>query len=208
MGSAYVSVCSRSSWRPNRYEFVAGALCGIALITSPFAGIWASIAVALVVVARHYAKSGLRLVLVRLVLAASGAFLVVLLMGAVVAALLPDWFPAFVGVLTGATTHNETGGGYFLALLKGDVRTWVSGFPLGFSQFYVGLAKLLAVQGALAGALVLARVRFHVGWAGWPLIVLLAASPLSLITSPYQINYPPMTAALLLGAAAGMTEVP
>jgi hypothetical protein len=102
---------------------------------------------------------------VRLFLAASGAFLVLLLMGAVVAALLRDWFPAFIGVLTGATTHNEIGGGYFLALLKGDVRTWVSGFPL--AQFYVGLAKLLAVQGVLAGALVLARVRFHVSWAGW-----------------------------------------
>jgi hypothetical protein len=49
---------------------------------------------------------------------------------------------------SGAITHNETGGGYFLALLKGDVRTWVSGFPFGFSQFYVGLAKLLAVQGS------------------------------------------------------------
>lgn len=195
-------VLNRGTNRQN--EFVAGAICGIALMTSPFAGIWASMAVALVVVARPYTKSGLRRVPARLFLAASGGFAVVMLAVAVMAGLLPDWLPAFLGVLTGTTTHNETGGGYFLALLRGDVETWASGFPIGLSGYYVWLAKLLAVQGALIGALVLSRFRFGLGWQGWPLVALLAASPLCLIISPYQVNYPPMTSALLLGAAASM----
>lgn len=202
-GLLALMVLNRGASRQN--EFVAGALCGIALVTSPFAGIWASIALALVVVARHYPKGGLRRVPARLSLAASGALLVVMLVGTTAAAFLPGWFPSFLGVLTGTATHNETGGGYFLALLKGDFRTWASGFPLGLSGFYIGLAKLFAVQGALAGAIVLDRFRGEAGWHGWPVAALLAASPLCLISSPYQANYPPMTSALLLGAAASMT---
>lgn len=198
-------VLNRGQGANRQNVFIAGALCWIALITSPFAGIWSTIAVALVFVARFYPKGGLRAVFARLFVAALGAVSVGVLMGAMVEALLPGWLPAFLGVLTGTTTHNETGGGYFLALLKGDVRTWASGFPIGWAAYYAGLAKLLAVQGALAGAIVFARFRLGNGWQGWPLIVLLAASPLCLIVSPYQVNYPQMTAALLLGAATSMT---
>lgn len=185
-------------------EFLAGALCGMAAITSPFAGIWTSIAVALVLIARDYPKAGPRRLLMRLFVAVSGAVSIILLMGGVMAALLPEWFKAFLGVLSGATTHNETGGGYFFELLKGDFRTWAGGFPVGLSSFYAGLVKLLAVQTVLAAAVILARFRCGLGWRGWPFVLLLAASPLCLITAPYQINYPPMTSALLLGAAACM----
>lgn len=186
-------------------ELAAGAFCAVAWFTSPFAGIWASIAVMLVIFARQSQKGGPRQIALPLCFAAGGALAVMIILGAAIAALLPGWFPAFFGVLTGTTTHNETGGGYFLALLKGDIKTWASGFPLGFSGFYVGLAKLLAVGGSLAGALVWARFRFGSSWHGWLIAALLAASPLCLITSPYQVNYPPMTAALLLAAAASLT---
>ena len=202
-GLLALAVLNRGFSRRN--DFFAGVLCAVASITSPFAGIWTSIAVALVVTARTYRKLGLRTMPMRLFIAAAGAVSIMLLVGGGMVVLLPNWFSAFFGVFTGTTTHNETGGGYFLALLKGDFRTWASGFPLGFSAFYVGLAKLIAVQGALAAAIVLARFRFGDRWQAWPLIGLLAISPLCLISSPYQVYYPPMTAALLLGAAASMT---
>ena len=188
-----------------RTEFVAGVFCAVAMFTSPFAGIWASIVVAIVIASRHYPKEGWRLGLTGIVFAALGAMSVIILLGAAVALLLPGWFTAFFGVLTGTSTHNETGGGYFLALLKGDFRTWAGGFETDLSDFYVGLAKLIAVQIALAGAFIVTRRRYQIGRHGWPLAGLLAASPLCLIAAPYQVNYPPIAAALLLAAAASMT---
>ena len=202
-GLLAIVVLNQGDTRQN--EFIAGSLCAVALFTSPFAGIWASIAVGCIVIARHYSTNGFRRVVTRLFVVGSGALLTLIVGAALVAIFLPNWSSGFQGVLTGSTTHNETGGGYFLALLKGDVGTWLSGFPLKLPTYYVGLAKLLVVQCALIAAVILDRIRSGVGWQGQPIIALLLASPLCLISSPYQSNYPPMTSALVIVAAASMT---
>jgi len=115
---------------------------------------------------------------------------------------VPGWLTAFAGVVTGAKTHNETGGGYFLALLHGDVATWAHAFPLSLPGFYIGLAQLGAVQAAVLVAVLLDSPAPDSPRRLWRLSPLLALSPLCLITSPYQGNYPPITAALLLTAFA------
>jgi hypothetical protein len=200
-GILAVIVLNQSDSRQN--ELIAGSLCAVALLTSPFAGIWASIAVGFIVIARHYSGGGFRQVVSRLVVVGSGSSLTLIVGAALLEIFLPDWFSGFRGVVTGSTTRNETGGGYFLALLKGDVGTWLSGFQ--FSVYYVGLAKLLVVQCALIGALILDRIRSGGCWQGQPILALLLASPLCMIVSPYQVLYLPMTSALVIVAAASIT---
>jgi hypothetical protein len=100
-------------------------------------------------------------------------------------------------VATGADTHNETGGGYFLALLKGDWRTWAGGFPYSWHGHDLTLIQLLLVMGVLLGRILLGA---REPGAARRLAPLLIVAPLCLVTSPYQTHYPPAAAALLLVA--------
>lgn len=183
-------------------ELVAGMLGGVALLVSPFAGMWTLAAVAVVVFERHGMWSDIRRMIGREILVLVGVAGVLGVALAVFSAVLPGWFSAFFGVLTGASTGNETGGGYFLALLHGDLRTWLSAFPLGDPNYFVDLAKLVIVASFLIGALVANCLRFGVRRPDWAILILLAMSSLCILTSPYQPNYLAMTSALLLGAAA------
>lgn len=185
-------------------EFTAGMLCGVSVLTSPFAGVWASIAVAVVVLDCHFRTAGPWHCVGRLLVVGAGAICVLVVALVLFALLLPGWLTAFVGVLTGETTRNETGGGYFLALLHGDVTSWLKAFPTEDPNYIVSLAKLLAVQLVLAGAVILDLRRPGGSARAIPLILLLAASPLCLVVMPYQSNYPAMTAALLLGGTAAV----
>jgi hypothetical protein len=118
--------------------------------------------------------------------------------------LLPGWFDGFLGVASGSNTNNETGGGYFLALVRGDVHTWWSGFPYAGPGSFLPLLKLGAVAAALLFTVIAdRRAPGKVGRVVW-LLPLLMISPLCLVTAPYQSNYPPITAALLLAAWASM----
>jgi hypothetical protein len=180
-------------------EMVAGMLVGLALTISPFAGIWTLVAVGVVV----YGRQGISLGAIKnglLVAIGVAGILVVAL--AAFAVFLPGWFSAFFGVLTGASTGNETGGGYFIALLKGDLRTWLSAFPLGDPNYFVDLSKLVIVAIALLIAVTVNCLRFGVKRLDWTMLILLGLSSLCVLTSPYQPNYLAMTSALLLGASA------
>jgi len=179
-------------------EAVAGMLAGAVLLVSPFAGIWTLIAVAAVVYERH----GLYRAIGRGSLALVGLAGILGVALAAFAAFLPGWFSAFLGVLTGATTGNETGGGYFIALLKGDLRTWLSAFPLGDPNYFVDLSKLLIVAILLIAAVTVNCLRSGARRSDWTMLILLGMSSLCVLTSPYQPNYLAITSALLLGAAA------
>jgi hypothetical protein len=120
---------------------------------------------------------------------------------------LPGWFDGFLGVASGSDTHNETGGGYFLALLRGDVRTWWSGFPYSRNIHNIPLFQLGSVAAALVARIVIDRRQHGTSWQAWRLIPLALTSPLCLITSPYQSHYPPIAAALLLAAWASIEAV-
>lgn len=184
---------------PSYREVVAGMLGGLVLLVSPFAGIWTLAAVVVIVYHRH----GISLEAIKKGLLAGIGVVGVLAAGlAVFAVFLPGWFSAFFGVLTGATTGNETGGGYFLALLKGDLRTWLSAFPLGDPNYFIDLSKLVIVALPLAAAVTANGLRFGMKRPDWTILILLALSSLCVFTSPYQPNYLAMTSALLLGAAA------
>lgn len=183
-------------------ECIAGVLCGTALLTSPFAGVWSTIAVIIVVFDRHFQTAGLWRCVGRMLVVGAGLISVLTAAVGLFALLLPGWLPTFVGVLTGQSTGNETGGGYFLSLLRGDVRTWLGAFPIADPNYFVNLSKLLAVQLAVVGAVIVDLVRSKAGTRALPIVLLVAASPLCLLAIPYQGNYPPMTAALLLGGVA------
>ena len=185
-------------------EFVAGLLCGASLLTSPFAGVWAAIAVTIVVLDRHLRTAGLWPCVGKMLIVGAAAISVMAAAIALFALVLPGWLPNFIGVLIGSTTRNETGGGYFLALLHGDVRTWLGAFPTGDPNYFVSLSKLLAVQLILVCAVIVDLLRSGSCARSLPLVLLLAASPLCLVATPYQGNYAPMTATLLLGGTAAI----
>jgi hypothetical protein len=194
VGAILLSTAVGSRWR----AVLAGVLCALALFTSPFAGLWTSLAIAACILGTSVGSAAaLKAACGRLLLLGLGGVGTGLLVLGALNVLLPGWFDGFFGVATGSKTNNETGGGYFLSLLHGDVRTWLHAFPFDLPSFYLGLAKLVAVQLALLGWILL-------NGAGrgpvWRLAPLLLCSPLCLLTSPYQSNYLPMTAALALAA--------
>jgi hypothetical protein len=180
-------------------DVMAGMLGGATLLVSPFAGIWTLVAVGAVV----YERRGISWSSIKdALLVALGVAAVLVAALGVFAVFLPGWFSAFFGVLTGATTSNETGGGYFIALLRGDLRTWLSAFPLGDPNYFVDLSKLLIVAIALIVAVTANGLRFGMRRPDWAMLILLGMSSLCVLTSPYQPNYLAMTSALLLAAAA------
>jgi hypothetical protein len=192
-----LSASAGSGWM----NLLGGALCCLTVFTSPFAGIWTCLASLAGIVgvslwdARERGRGARRLLWV-----ASGGLGMAAVIVAALRLWLPGWFDGFLGVATGARTNNETGGGYFIALLLGHVATWAHAFPLALPSFYLGLAKLAVVQTALVCWIVTDRIRAGAGSPAWRLIPLLLLGPLPLLTSPYQGNYPPMAAALLLAA--------
>jgi hypothetical protein len=186
----------------NWSAMAAGALCALALFTSPFTGLWtcaaASIGI-LVAPARVFTASFRRLVWVGLGgCAAAGGFLGLL------RSVLPGWFDGFLGVATGADTHNETGGGYFLALLHGDVHTWWSGFSYSRPEYYVLLIKLCVVAAAIICLIVMNLVQWRRVGESARMLPLLMLCPICLVCVPYQSNYATITAALLLAAWASV----
>jgi hypothetical protein len=206
VGGILLSASAGAGWR----SFLGGALCCLTLFTSPFAGIWTCLATLAGIAgvsfrdARERSRAAGRLLLIGL----GGLGMAAVIVGAV-RVWLPGWFDGFLGVATGAKTNNETGGGYFIALLHGHVATWAHAFPLGLPLFYLALAKLVVVQAALVCWIVIDRIRAGAASPAWRLTPLVLLSPLPLITSPYQGNYPPMAAALLLaGWCAFAADMP
>jgi hypothetical protein len=180
----------------------AGALCALTVFTSPFAGLWTALAAAigiLTVSARTLPVS-----LRRLVWMGFGGCTAAIGLLALLRMALPGWFDGFLGVATGSNTHNETGGGYFLALLKGDVHAWWSGFGYSRPEHYVLLIKLCAVAGALMYPMIMDFVQPRGKRRAARLLPLLIVSPICLITAPYQSNYATITAALLLAGWASI----
>jgi hypothetical protein len=191
----------------------AGVLCALAAFTSPFAGIWTCWAVFCGVLAGSAGSSPgtspgtLRTRLFRLLFVAAGGAATALFALALLWLSLPGWFDGFFGVATGANTHNETGGGYFLALLKGDFRTWRSGFSYAAPELLASLLKLCAVAAALLWTILASRRLPSGNRQNLRLLPLALASPLCLVTAPYQSNYCLITAALLLAVWAGIESV-
>jgi hypothetical protein len=200
MGLAAMILVSKGG--SGRRDLIAGCVCALALMTSPFAGIWSSIAVAIIAVSDGLTRGGSARASARLPRLAAGVGLALVIAAILIALLLPDWFGAFNGVLTGSKTQNETGGGYFVALLHGDLRIWARGLPWARPALYVAAAKLAVVQIPLIAALALENRSPEQRFRRLGMAALLAASPLSILLSPYQINYIAMSAALLLAAAA------
>jgi hypothetical protein len=186
----------------------AGMLCALAAFTSPFGGLYAASAALAGVLALGYreAQSPHRRAVA---LGVGGAGAVLLLLLALKLG-LPGWFDGFFGVASGANTQNETGGGYFLALLHGDFATWRQGFAYGSIVPLTLLLKLLAVAAAL-GATVLRALPLTgaARRAALSLAPLWMLSPACLVLAPYQSNYALISAALLLGTWAALeTRMP
>ena len=194
---AIAALISSLRGRSRISAIIAGALCGVTLCTSPFVGAWTCL---LVFIGLALTRGASRLHgLARLLwVALGGAMALAVALGGM-ALWLPGWFRGFSGVATGAQTHNETGGGYFLALLHGDVSTWLSGFPYSWRGHDLPLCQLAFVMAALFARILVGRRSPDEAWV-WRLIPLLVAAPMCLVISPYQTHYPPAAAALLLVA--------
>ena len=197
----------------NMRLFMSCALCALTFFISPFTSIWAAIALFMVTAAAVHADRRDFAAMIRLAASAgAGGTLVAILALSLIAVFLPDWFGGFSGVVTGASTRNETGGGYFMLLLHGDVRGWAGAFREftrnGAGTLYINLGKLLLVEVTLAVAAIWEWWRAKASgerWQGLWIVGLVLASPLCLIITPYQFTYLRITAALLLMAAACVT---
>jgi hypothetical protein len=196
LGALMLSIRGRSS----SSAVAAGALCALAAFTSPFAGVWTCCAVtAGVCLAGGFPPHRPLSRVVQIGLGGLGAALAALLL---LRAFLPGWFDGFLGVATGSDSHNETGGGYFLALLHGDLATWWSGFGYSGAESYAPLARLAVVA---AGLVCVIATDFRQSGGGRDAsrhMALLALAPMALVIAPYQANYATITAALLIGAWA------
>jgi hypothetical protein len=193
----------RTELRPSR-AIAAGALCAATFFISPYVAIWTSIVAAILVIAQEKTLDRIARTGAWAVLGAVAAGAVAL---GLIALLLPGWLAQFAGVFTGATTHNETGGGYFVALLHGDLKGWLAGFS-NIGDTRSSLITLAIAQIALLAALVwngLAARRGDIPWAGLWITALVLVSPACIVFAPYQANYMRVTASMLLAAAAGIT---
>ncbi len=198
LGGAGIVVAARGG-RPRDFAF-AGILHAASVLTSVFTGAFSAFLTTALVLARHGPVSGRAwrdLVLIAL----SGA----LALGAGVLALLatmPGWLERFLGVALGRDTANETGGGYFLALLRGEFRVWAGGFAFDTVAVKLEAAKWAVALVLLVVASVAAARR------GWPLPVagLVFAALLFLpgIMVPYQAYYLGAGAALALVACMSL----
>jgi hypothetical protein len=196
-GMAALALAVRGRRVPS--AIAAGALSALTLFTSPFAGVFTILAVTIGIMAISRTSS-LKASLARLLLTGAGAVTVaLLLLGALVLA-LPGWFDGFLGVASGSNTHNETGGGYFIALLHGDWRTWLSGFPYSTPGSCIPLLRIGSVITGLA-VVTLIRIRRNSSLRpAWRLVPFILVSPLCLLTSPYQTHYVGISAALLVAS--------
>ena len=202
LGLVALIVLHRSA--PGPGAVVAGVLCGVALLVSPYAGGFALIVVGIVVLDRHWREEGLAAAIGGGLRTAAGAFGVLIVGAGLMVLFFPAWLPAFAGVFLGTTTQNETGGGYFLALLRGEFRVWLGAFPVGDPYYFVALAKFVFVLVVLVAAAIVDCLRSGRTAFGSAIVPLIVISPLCLIVMPYQGNYPPMSAVLVLGAIAGV----
>jgi hypothetical protein len=199
----WVLILIRTRLTPS-HALAAGALCAATFFVSPYVAIWTSIVAAILVIAQEKTLD-------RIVRTGAWAVFGAVAAGAValglIALLLPGWLAQFTGVFTGATTHNETGGGYFVALLHGDIKGWFAGFS-NVGDMRPNLITLAIAQLALMAALVwngLAARRGDIPWAGLWIAALVLVSPACIVVAPYQGNYMRVTASMLLAAAACMT---
>jgi hypothetical protein len=190
---------------------IAGALCSAIFFISPFVSIWLAVAAAVLALSRLTATGDMRRLLVSLLCATSGALLSAALILAAIFVLLPDWWNGFVGVLLGTTTRNETGGGYFRALLSGDFRGWAQAFVdftgSGWGTLILNLGKLALATGILVVAVIYDTILRPKDWLRsnriWMLALILSC-PICVILVPYQFNYMRITSLLVLAAAASL----
>ncbi|MBN9088923.1 MAG: hypothetical protein J0J01_18610 [Reyranella sp.] len=202
LGLAGLVVFRRQALGPG--AVAAGILCGVALLVSPFAGGLGLIVVGIVVLDRYWREKGLVAAIAGGLRTVAGALGVLVVGASLMVLFFPAWLPAFAGVFLGTTTQNETGGGYFLALLRGEFGVWLGAFPVGDPYYFVALSKFVFVLVVLVAAAIVDCLRSGRSALASAIVPLIVISPLCLIVMPYQGNYPPMSAALVLGAIAGV----
>jgi hypothetical protein len=205
MGVAFGMAALAMAMRDTRSRSAigAGVLCALALFTSPFAGVWTALALLVSAIAVSE-ELAFKFWLPRTLYVGAGMGATTLVILCALRIALPGWFDGFLGVASGANTHNETGGGYFLALLHGNWRSWWSGFPYSTIGSYVPLLRLASVVAAITISSLIDIRRNADRRRAWRLTLLVLAAPLCLLTSPYQTHYPAITTALLIATWAGI----
>ena len=182
--------------------FLIGCLCALTIFISPYTGFWISFAVMVIVMTQRqqdhkiYRRKNLFFIML------SGGVITILIILISLLLFLPGWIIAFKGVLTGANTNNETGGGYFIALLSGDFKTWFNAIPIKWTTFYVEFFKLFIIQSTLILAVILDAYRKTINSASIGIVLLVIFSPFCIILVPYQVHYITISSALLLSCAS------
>ena len=182
--------------------FLIGCLSALCIFISPYTGLWISFAVMVITLIQHQEDTVVDKHKNLFFMVVFGGVITTLFVLIGLFLYLPEWISAFKGVLTGSNTNNETGGGYFLALLNGDFTTWFSGIPIKWTSFYVEFFKLLIVESSLALAVILDGYRKTTNFASVGIVALLVFSPLCIIIAPYQVHYITISSVLLLSCAS------
>jgi len=186
----------------NLKDIVIGALCGLNIFISPYTGIWIGFSTLIIVMTELKLAHSIQERGKRLLIIGTGFVLAILILITILMILLPDWIKGFSGVVTGVNTKNETGGGYFIALITGDYKTWISGIPKYWLDFYVELLKLLIIESILIVNIIYDTYKNKNNTAKIGMLMLCIFSPMCVVLIPYQIHYITISTVLLLSSSA------
>jgi hypothetical protein len=192
----------------SRY-FFAFLLAGLAFEISPVNGVLAVAGLGTFWLSRRTSADASAVPLWRLALIAAAGFCVMpVLVGGVMAAIDPTSLRRLAGVILGTDTERNTGGGYLLALLHGDVRTYLSGYGIATYEQAAQYVKLAMVCVAILGYSTW-RILWSRSFRGFEsLLAVMAVGILPVILVPYQSFYAGIAAGFILVLFAMVVETP
>jgi hypothetical protein len=183
-----------------RRYFISAIIAGLALEISPICGVLAASGIAVLWLARWVdGASGAHQPLKRVLpLVVAGAVICPLLFQSIMVAVDPTSLQRLTGVMLGTETARETGSGYFLALLQGDWRTYLSAFTISDFGHRIPYLKLACVAAMLL-AYCLRRVVSGAAPRRVAMVLpIFAVTLLPILLVPYQGNYVGLAAGFIL----------
>lgn len=189
--------------------FLAFLVAGLAFEISPVCGVLAVAGLGTSWLSHRTHMDANKVPLWRLVALSVASFCVVpVLVQGTTMAFDPTTARRLVGVILGTDTQRNTGGGYLLALLQGDLRTFLSAYGIATYEQAAQYAKLAIVAAAILGYSAW-RIVATRSWRGIEgILPVLAVGILPVILVPYQSNYAGIAAGFILMLFATVVDPP
>lgn len=184
-----------------RRLFLGSIFCGLAAVTSPISGILGVIAVIIVWLFTPQNRCGF---FQALLIGFLGTAIPVVLWLGVFTYIDGTYLARFFAVFSGAGTSNETGGGFFLKLVSGDIFGWFEGFKRVFTVSYT--ASFLKVAFVLAVFSVWVVSQRNNPIKSRPksgvIVLIMAIGLIPMVISPYQQYYLKISSGLMFALVA------